>query len=60
MMTFLYLKVPRKIHQNRLTHLCIAVVNRLGDSDESPKKGRSYKVTEVKIDSICYGNGCYG
>ena len=36
MMTFLYLKVPRKVCQNRLTHLCIAVVNRLGDSDESP------------------------
>ena len=26
----------KKIHQNRLTHLCVAVVNRLGDSDESP------------------------
>ena len=31
-----YLKVPRKICQNRLTHLCIAMVNHLGDSDESP------------------------
>ena len=26
------LKVPIKVHQNRLTHLCVAVVNRLGNS----------------------------
>ena len=26
------LKVPRKVHENRLTHLCVAVVNRLGNS----------------------------
>ena len=38
-MTFLYF-MPRKIRQNRLTHLCVAVVNRLGDSDESPKNKR--------------------
>ena len=31
--TFLhYQKEPRKIHQNRLTHLCITVVNCLGNS----------------------------
>ena len=31
--TFLHFqKVPRKILQNRLTHLCVAVVNRLGNS----------------------------
>ena len=30
-------KGAKKIHQNMLTHLCIAVVNRLGDSDELPK-----------------------
>ena len=33
MMTFLHSqKVPRKIYQNRLTHLCITVVNPLGNS----------------------------
>ena len=26
------LKVPKKVHQNRLTHLCVAVVNRLYNS----------------------------
>ena len=30
-MTILYLKVRRKICQNRLTHLCVPMVNRLGD-----------------------------
>ena len=30
--------MPKKVRQNRLTHLCVAVVNRLGDSDESPIK----------------------
>ena len=31
--TFLHSqKVPKKVHQNRLTHLCVAVVNRLGNS----------------------------
>ena len=29
-------KSAKKISQNRLTHLCVADVNRLGDSDESP------------------------
>ena len=34
--TFLhYCKKCQKIRQNRLTHLCVAVVNRLEDSDES-------------------------
>ena len=33
------LKSAKKIHQNRLTHLCAAVVNCLGDSDESPTMG---------------------
>ena len=31
-------KSAKKIRQNRLTHLCIAMVNRLGDSDESPTR----------------------
>ena len=29
-------KSAKKNHQNRLTHLCVTVVNRLGDSDELP------------------------
>ena len=29
-------KSAKKICQNRLTHLCIAMVNCLGDSDKSP------------------------
>ena len=29
-------KSAQKICQNRLTHLCIAMVNHLGDSNESP------------------------
>ena len=32
----LYTESAKKIHQNRLTHLCVAVVNCLGDSDKSP------------------------
>ena len=48
MMTFLYLKVPRKICQNRLRHLCIAVVNHLGDSDESPIKDNSTSMHTTK------------
>ena len=35
----LYVKVPRKICQNRLTHLCVAMVNNLGDFDEPPTRG---------------------
>ena len=36
--TFLHFiqESAKKSCQNRLTHLCVAVVNRLGDSDESP------------------------
>ena len=29
-------KSTKIIRQNRLTHLCVAMVNRLGNSDESP------------------------
>ena len=29
-------KTTKEIHQNKLTHLCVALVNCLGDSDESP------------------------
>ena len=42
MVTFLHSqKVPRKKCQNRLTHVCVTMVNRLGDSDESPKNRKS-------------------
>ena len=38
MVTFLHQgKVPKKIRQNRLTHLCVAVVNRLGNSSSHQK-----------------------
>ena len=43
-------KSGQKIRQNRLTHLCVAVVNRLGNSNESPKISTTfstiYKITQ--------------
>ena len=37
------LKSAKKIHQNRLTHLYVAVVNHLGDSDELPTRRSEQK-----------------
>ena len=49
-MTFLHSqKVPKKVHQNRLTHLCVAVVNRLGNST-------SHQKCREETDAIRLGN----
>ena len=47
-------KSAQKICQNRPTHLCIAMVNRLGDSDESPKM--AVTLTVIFIEFPFYGN----
>ena len=46
-------KSAQKIRQNRLTHLCVAMVNCLGDSNESPMMLHFKIVHKDRAASLC-------